>query len=139
LAAPLFIDTSALFALADRKDDHHLAATKYLKAVSGEKRRLVTTTDVVDEIITLVRYRIGHAEAAVMGNRMLKSAWLDVTEVNDSLRHAALEIFMRFRDQRLSFTDCTSFAFLRERSLPDAFTFDRADFTVAGFVAVPPA
>ncbi len=53
-----------------------------------------------------------------------------------ALLAAGWEIFTTYEDQLLSFTDCTSFALMRQRQLLEAFTFD-TDFHRAGFVVRP--
>jgi predicted nucleic acid-binding protein len=57
-------------------------------------------------------------------------------EIGADLRLLGWEIFSSYEDKVLSFTDCTSFALMRERRLLEAFTFD-ADFERAGFVVSP--
>lgn len=66
------------------------------------------------------------------------SRLIEVAEVSPEIRATAWEIFTTYRDQVLSFTDCTSFALMRERKLLEAFTFD-ADFQRAGFIVHPPS
>jgi len=36
---------------------------------------LLTTTDILDEIVMLVRYRLGHAAASALGEKLFVSNW----------------------------------------------------------------
>ena len=47
-----------------------------------------------------------------------------------------MALFRKYHDQTFSFTDCTSFAVMRERSLTDAITRDQ-HFRIAGFNLLP--
>ena len=134
---PVFVDTGAFYALVDRSDANHRASTTALKALAAQERPLVTTTYVVDETLTLVRFRVGHAAAVTLGRRLLATHWCRVADVSDEIRNAAWYMFCRFADQSFSFTDCTSFAFMQTSGISDAFTFDRRDFAAAGLVALP--
>jgi predicted nucleic acid-binding protein len=133
----LFVDTSAFFALADGQDGNHARARRALSRLSRDGRELVTTTYVFDEIVTLVRYRLGHKSAKALGERILASTWCRLIDVTEELRDEAWRIFLRHADQSFSFTDCTSFATMRSMRLSEAFTFDRRDFAAAGFTPVP--
>jgi predicted nucleic acid-binding protein len=44
----------------------------------------------------------------------------------------AIEFFRKFADQKVSFTDCLSFAIMNRVGLKEVFTFDR-HFGLAGF------
>jgi len=56
------------------------------------------------------------------------------TEWTDSLRFSsAATLFRSYHDKEWSFTDCLSFAVMRERAIRDAFTTDH-HFAQAGFV-----
>ncbi len=134
---PLYVDTSAFVALADRRDRNHGAAKRFLRSAAKKRRPLVTSTDVFDEIVTLVRYRIGHAVAVDIGEKLLASSWCRVLDIGDDTRRAAWDGFVRHRDQTFSFTDCTSFALMRSMGIDEAFTFDRTDFLAAGFIPLP--
>jgi predicted nucleic acid-binding protein len=133
----LFVDTSAFYALADKKDTNHRRARAFLAALQRKGQALLTTTDVFDEIVTLVRYRLGHRAAVTLGDKLSVSSWCRVLEVRDDIRRGAWDIFVRYTDQAFSFTDCTSFATMRSMHLSEAFTFDRRDFAAAGFVVRP--
>jgi predicted nucleic acid-binding protein len=133
----LFVDTSAFYALADKQDTNHRRARAFLAAVQRKGQALVTSTDVFDETVTLVRYRLGHRAAVTLGDRLADSRWCRIVEVMDDTRRSAWDIFVRYADQTFSFTDCTSFATMRAMHLGEAFTFDRGDFAAAGFVVRP--
>jgi len=59
-----------------------------------------------------------------------------MVEVNGDLRKRAWEVFVKYRDHRFSYTDCTSFAVMRQMGIDKVFGYDR-DFEVVGFVVVP--
>jgi uncharacterized protein len=135
--SPVFVDTSAVYALADKGESTHRLAKRTLAELERRERALLTTTDVVDEIVTLVRYRLGHRAAVKLGEKLWASRWCTIVDVSDEIRILAWQIFVRFEGQQFSLTDCTSFAAMQARRLGEAFTFDRTDFVVAGFEVVP--
>jgi uncharacterized protein len=134
---PAYVDTSAFVALANRRDRNHQAAKNQLTSFSRRRVSLVTSTDVADEVITLVRMKLGHDAAVKAGHAILESRWCKLLEVEANVRGEAWNLFVRYRDQTFSFTDCTSFALMHRFELHEAFTFDRRDFTAAGFTALP--
>jgi hypothetical protein len=133
----LFVDTSAFVALADRQDAHHAGARRLLRRLTAQRRPLVTSTGVFDELVTFVRMRLGHAVAVKVGEHLLQTRWCRLVDVDDATRLAAWQIFARYQDQLFSLTDCTSFALMRAMHLGEAFTFDRRDFAAAGFTPLP--
>jgi hypothetical protein len=134
----IFVDTSAFAALVDADDRHHARAKRFVRGLPRQGRSLVTSTYVIDEAITLMRMRLGHATAVGFGDRLWRARWCRVIDVDEPLRHAAWDLFVRYDDQTFSFTDCTSFALMRSMGLSEAFAFD-GDFDAAGFARVPAA
>ena len=133
----LYVDTSAFVALTNKKDKNHGSARRLLRSLARSRRPLITSTDVADEVITLVRMRLGHPTAVEVGEAVFESRWCRLLEVDNALRESAWRLFKRFDDQTFSFTDCTSFALMQYLEVNEAFTFDRSDFGAAGFVALP--
>ncbi len=129
----LFVDTSAWYALANAKAPRHEEVRRALGEWEG---RLCTTDYVFDELVTLVRYRIGHAPAVTVGEALRDGDTCLLVTVEPHDIHAAWEQFAREADQRYSFTDCTSFAVMRRLKLATAAAFDE-DFARAGFAVVP--
>jgi predicted nucleic acid-binding protein len=134
--SPVFVDTGAFAALADRNDRHHREARRLLRRLARERRTLVTSTYVVDELLTVVRMRVGQAAAVRIGERLMQTRWCRIVEVSEDMRDAAWQLFVRYHDHVFSFTDCTSFALMRAMSLEEAFTFDRGDFATAGLTTL---
>ena len=134
--SPVFVDSGAFAALADRNDRHHREARRLLRRLARERRTLVTSTDVVDELSTVVRMRVGHAAAVRIGERLMQTRWCRIVEVSEDMRDAAWQLFVRYHDHVFSFTDCTSFALMRAMSLEEAFTFERGDFATAGLTTL---
>src|SRR5438309_10565931 len=133
----MFVDTSAFYALADKKDTNHRRARAFLAYLQRKGQALLTSTDVFDETVTLVRYRMGHRAAVTLGDKLAESRWCRIVDVMNDTRRSAWDTFVRYADQTLLLTDCTSFATMRSMHLSEAFTFDRRDFAAAGFVVRP--
>ena len=129
----MLIDTSALLALANRRDQYHERAVRSAVKIVESGERLVGTTLVLAELHAHLLYRADPMRArAVVGGLMDDPLyeWLDVTvELVRSATGAWLE---RFRDQRFSLTDAVSFEVMRRRRIAVAFAYDR-HFETAGF------
>jgi predicted nucleic acid-binding protein len=93
---------------------------------------LVTTDYVVDESTTLAKARSG-AHAAIRLLDLLRETKALQWEWVDAERFARAEaVFRKNADQAYSFTDCTSFALMKELRIETALTSDE-HFESAGF------
>lgn len=124
-----FVDTSAWFGFISRDDPNHLTINKVLKVWES---RLVTTNYVLDETLTLVRSRLGHALAVNVGESLRDPSLVDISRVTPEDEENAWDLFVQYKDQDFSYTDCTSFAVMRRLALGTAITSDR-HFRVVGF------
>lgn len=127
----LFVDTSAWLALNDKGDQCHEQAVAKSLEIKTKRIELITSEYVLDESITLIRYRVSHRAAVFWGDSLFKSSIVKVLDVTDIIRSKAWEMFKRYDDKEFSFTDCTSFVLIRNLRLPKAFTFDE-DFRQMG-------
>lgn len=128
----IFVDTSAWFALYDRRDDAHGRAVRLWKELRRQPSRLVTSDYIFAEAVTLTRARAGHSAARTLGDFLLKSRVVELAEVSAQVRDGAWDLFVRYHDKEFSFTDCTSFVIMRDLGLTDAFAFDE-HFAQMGF------
>lgn len=127
------MDTAGFLALWDASDELHRRAVGLQRKLASRKCCFLTTDYILDETVTLLRIRHSHAAAEDFLDAMEKTRFIQ-TEWTDSLRFSsAATLFRKHQDKEWSFTDCVSFAVMRERGISDAFTTDR-HFAQAGFV-----
>lgn len=129
----LFVDTSAWFAYANRKDPDHDAVRKVFRDFDS---RIATSNFIFDETISLCAYRLGHAAAAKVGAVLLDTSTVDLIRVTPEDEQAAWTLFCHRPEQRYSFTDCTSFALMRRLGVGTALALDN-DFRIEGLHVVP--
>ena len=67
---------------------------------------------------------------------LITAELIEYVHVDQTLELAAWQIFERYADQDFSFTDCTSFAVMRNRKLTQVFTGDH-HFRIMVFVLTP--
>lgn len=117
----LFVDTSAWYALLDRADQNHVAATQFVRRGTAP---LMTSTYVFDETVTLVKRHLGHAAAIRFGQQLWSEEVARLVRVSPEDEAQAWSIFTRYADKGFSYTDCTSFAMMERLHLDSAFAFD---------------
>lgn len=62
---------------------------------------------------------------------------LKIIIIDEETEEEAWKLFVKYKDiERLSFTDCTSFAVMKQLGLQEAFTGDK-HFQRAGFITKP--
>jgi uncharacterized protein len=133
----IFVDTSAWYANEVEDDLNHEAAHNFLSIIASGKHGIAITTDyIIDEMLTLLRTRRDLASASAFIDKITKSKSIRVFWINEDLFKKALEIFKKSDIKPWSFTDCTSFALMRELSFTEAFSFDN-HFRQAGFQMLP--
>lgn len=132
----LFLDTSFVIALEARDDQHHPTALLYWKKFQISPRPLVTTSYVVDELVTYFNSRNHHAKAVQVGRRLMDSALVNFLHVDETLFSEGWALFQHHSDKRYSLTDCISFAVMERLKIKTALTFDK-HFLQAGFEKKP--
>ncbi|MBI4872203.1 MAG: PIN domain-containing protein [Candidatus Riflebacteria bacterium] len=129
--ARVFGDSGPWIAGQLRRDQYHTRAMAVWGKLRAEGNRLMTTTFVMDEAVTFVRYREGLAAARRLGDSIMGSALVELVEVDRPLVNRAWELFVSSGELELSFTDCTSFAVIEQFAISRVFGFDE-DFRATG-------
>lgn len=132
----LFVDTAGWMACADASDPAHASCRRARDAALRAGQVLVTTDYVVDETLTLLRERLGLAATEAWWRQVDGSSRVRWERVDTSRFERALSLFFQYRDKDFSFTDCTSFAVMRELRIGRALTTDR-HFRQMGFQVTP--
>lgn len=131
----IFVDTSALVAYADEDESNHLKASDFINQLKTIDR-LHASNYVFDETVTRLRFTLGHRLALTFAEGLLQSGLYQIHYIDSEREKRALEIFRRYHDKPLSFTDCTSVALVREKKLDGVFAFDE-DFRSVGLRVFP--
>src|SRR5436309_6162713 len=119
----LFMDTSAYFALADRRDENHEAAVRVIHQIIRERIELLTTNYIVAETYTLLLTRIGYTTALQVIEGLYKSQ-TRIYRVREAEERKALNIIRTYTDKEFSLVDAISFATMERFHLTEAFAFD---------------
>lgn len=133
---PLFVDTAGWMACADAADSEHAPSCAARDAALETGQTLLTTDFVVDETLTLIRFRLGLDAADTWWQQIDRSSRLRWERVDSERFEKARHLFFQYHDKNFSFTDCTSFAVMREMRLTHALTTDR-HFRQMGFQILP--
>jgi uncharacterized protein len=133
----IFVDTSAYFALADRRDENHEVAVRVIHQIIRERAELLTTNYIIAETHTLLLNRIGY----VIALRVIKELYKSQTRIyraREAEERKALDIVRIYADKGFSLVDAISFATMERFHVTQAFTFDH-HFAQYGFLRLPAA
>jgi predicted nucleic acid-binding protein len=135
----VFVDSSALKANYDTKDDYHARANELMRKIEARETEItgfVTTDYVLDEAVTLTRFAHSHAKAVELADAAMASKFMRIVYSDEGLFADAVQILKSHSDKEWSLTDCLSFATMRKHEIKTAFAFD-THFKQAGFATVP--
>ena len=132
----IFIDTGFIIALESVTDQNHEKASQLWNELLKDLPVMVTTTYVIDEIVTFFNSRSRHAKAVEIGNRLMNSRSVQVIHIDKGLFDKGWQYFQQHADKTYSMTDCISFIVMKEQGSESALSFDK-HFTQAGFKVLP--
>ena len=132
----VFVDTGGWFAVTVASDTYHDVAKPYYARLISRRVPMFTSNYVIDETMTRIRYDAGHNQACrfydlyekAEDRRLITTLWVD-----EDIARQAWQIFRKYSDQKLSFTDCASFVLMRNNGIKEAFSFD-THFEMFGFL-----
>jgi len=137
MAQRIFIDTGAFLALEDESDQYHDSAIQFREQVlRSSSYELITTSYILDETLTLLRFRLGIRASIGFSKRIRTSKVVQIVHVSREIEEEALDLFERYEDKSFSFTDCVSFVVMKILDLHEVFGFDQ-HFSQMGFVQKP--
>jgi len=125
----IFLDTSAIYALADSRDLSHHDAIQRLQGILGRGEELLTHNYVVLESVSLLQARLGLSAAS----KFAKESTAFVIEwVDEELHASSIRALEKSGKRSISLVDHISFLVMKRRSVTTAFAFD-PDFKAEGF------
>jgi hypothetical protein len=132
MVCKIFVDTSALKAIIDEKDDFYSIAEKIFNKMTEDGCELVTSNFIVDECATLIRVKSGLVKA--LRFKEFLTDCVPTISIQRVLIKDEIEAWKLFKKEwsGLSFTDCTCFAMMKRMGIKRVFGFDK-HFERAGF------
>jgi uncharacterized protein len=131
---PVFVDTSAIYAVLDADDSNHESANRLwqelLHGLESAELEAVTHGSVVVEVVALAQRRLGMQAAKVVLDDLIplfSTVWVD-----QDLHNRAAAAMLAAGLRGVSLVDWTSFEVMRRRGIEQAFAFDD-DFQLRGF------
>jgi predicted nucleic acid-binding protein len=126
----IFLDTSAVYAMADQGDPNHAPALEKFNHILATGEVLCLHSYILVESAALLQARLGLPVAL----QFLKDAnAFQIEWVDQSLHEKAVRELKRIGIRGISFVDCLSFVVMREKQIKRALAFD-PDFTAQGFM-----
>ncbi len=125
----IFLDTSAIYALADRADPNHMTAYAKFEDLLKSGETFLLHNYILLESIALLQARLGLPAALLFlrDAKLFEVEWVDL-----DLHEEAAKELGKIGKRRISLVDCTSFLVMRRRGIEKALAFD-PDFQYQGF------
>jgi len=128
----VFVDTSFLVAFHHTGDPFHEKAQQLISE-REEDCRFVITDYIFDEFVTVLQKALSKKSASETGYSLLEDKDFELHWVTKRYFKEALDVFSQFEDKSWSFTDCTSYAWIR-KNRPDFCLATDSDFDEFGLV-----
>jgi predicted nucleic acid-binding protein len=125
----IFLDTSAIYALADKADTNHMIAYHKFGDALKSGETLLLHNYILLESAALLQARLG-LPSAILFLKDAKS--FEVEWVDMELHVEAVKEIERIGKRGISLVDCTSFLVMRRKGVQKALAFD-PDFQGQGF------
>ena len=125
----IFLDTSAIYALADRDDEHHHEAMRLYQNALKKKEGFVVHNYILVESAALLQRRLGQPIAVqfLHDAESFTIIWID-----EDLHQSACKRLEAPNSSQISFVDAISFQAMTRHSIVCCLTFDK-HFAQEGF------
>lgn len=129
---PIFIDTVALIALGNQRDDLHEPARKIQKQLAIIPVQWVTTNLIIAEFCNAFSaIKLRHI-AILTVDGILKSQRWQYVHVNEEMMQQSYHLYKEMIDKNWGLVDCSSMIIANRMQIKEIFTADH-HFKQAGF------
>jgi predicted nucleic acid-binding protein len=130
----IYVDANVPMYLVGDEHPHKVDAQRILERLVGEQRRLVTSSEVYQEILHRLS-SIDRREDIELAFELLQTLVDDVLAVHRAEVFAAKDLM--FSHPRLSARDAVHVAVMRRNEIPEILSFDRGFDAVSGIRRLP--
>lgn len=134
----IFIDTGAFLGRYLANDQYHRSALSFWEELVSSGENCFTSNFVLDETFTLLGRWAGYDFAVQRAKNIYASPSLTIFRPEHEDEMKAIQLFGKYSDKLVSFTDCISFVLMRREQIKRVFSFD-SHFEFAGFHRLPSA
>jgi uncharacterized protein len=122
----VFVDTSAFLAIFNIKDINHTLSINIISEIQKENKCFpVTSNMIIYELLNGIKKKTSNETASLIATKIYdKDFNIPIIKVTDQIEYLGLNIYTKYLDKSFSFTDCCSFALMKERKINLAFGFD---------------
>ena len=134
MVTPIFFDSTFLIAIHNQKDPHFVQAKEVSERVLADfyPYARVVTDYIFDETVTGIKDRGRNTPAAILAAQWLRNE-CRLEAITPQEFEEAYGVFVGYRDKAWSFTDCTSYVWIKDHGIKYAVSMD-SDFDLFGFV-----
>ena len=129
---PVFLDTAALLALANKRDTLHQQAKAERNRITAERRAILTTEWVLTEFLNALQRPPARTLAIQMVEQLRQSKQVQILGASTEDWGEGYALYQSRPDKAWSLVDCISIHLCQRQSIREVFTSDR-NFTQAGY------
>ncbi len=118
------IDTSAIFAIANRRDRQHAAALTVARKWLAGHHEFVLLDWVFVEAMTLLKSRLGSDPAVQTGRELRRNPLYRWIEVDVDAEREIWATFQKYADKEWSYTDCALLVMAQRLKVLRVFAYD---------------
>jgi len=124
------IDTGIFFAYYSLKDKHHLDSLAIMiHVLEGKWGKPYITNHILDETLTILKYRISPETAKAFVEALIESGVLEVLHIDEEIERKSLEMFKQNIDRKgFSYTDAITVITIRDFNIKTLLTYDLRSF-----------
>ncbi len=130
--APVFLDTAALLALANKRDALHQQAKAERSRIADERRVILTTEWVLTEFLNAMQRPPARTLAIQMVEKLRQSKRVQLLAATTEDWREGYSLYQSRPDKAWSLVDCISIHLCQRQSIREVFTSDR-NFIQAGY------
>lgn len=126
----VFVDTNVFVAIRDTRDSTHNQAVRLATKLSELKVKLVTSSDILGETLTVLSKKLGKEVCRDWYKDFQQNGPSEIF-IDQYLHKEARDLFKRVKSKNISFIDCSSAVAMRRNKIKAIFSFDK-DFRKLG-------
>lgn len=123
----IFFDTGVFIALFIKEEQRHKEVTKQYNTYKQIFTQFYTSLYILDELYTRLLYdfgeRVAKEKVRFMQKVISKKEFL-VLDIDEAIFEKSQNVFLKFAEHKLSFTDATTYVLIKDFKLDEVFTLD---------------